>query len=289
MTYKIGPDGWVTGSLPGPGVVEYPIEKHECPRPGNEPYRRLEKTPPDLCLHTTEGTDLDSAIATLKAKFSPSQWACGENRIAQLRPLWAQGAAVDTQNAYLMQVENVAKSQTTLWLPVKETLSPLVALVAMLHREHIITSGTSRPKALEGLPLVLDRMPAAVSTYYRRSLAPEPTHDGVRGHVDLKDDEHWDPGSFDYPTFFQLVEGVIGDDEMSAEDKVKLEKAATSAERFEDYLNGQQLVLAGKPLPADHSQAMAAGFQVMTAAVNRPKPGTANLPKSEVVTIVRKA
>lgn len=271
MTYTIGADGWVTGKLPGPGGVLYPIEKHECPRPNNEAYRRLEKSPPDELIHTTEGVDLDSAIATLKAKFSPSQWACGENRIAQLRPLWAQGAAVDTQNAYFMQVENVAKSQLTLWLPATETLNPLVALTAMLHREHLITSGTSRPKALEGLPLVLDKLPAAVSTYYRRTLAPEPTNDGVRGHVDSKDDEHWDPGSFDYPTFFALVEGVLGDDEMSAEDKLKLEKAANSAQRFEDYLDGQQLVLAGKPLPDTATSAMGAGFQVMTAAVNRPK------------------
>ncbi len=213
MTYKIAPDGWVSGALPGPGGVLYPIEKHECPRPNGEAYRRIEKTPPDLLLHTTEGVDLDSAIATLKAKFSPSQWACGENRIAQLRPLWAQGAAVDTQSAYFMQVENVAKSSLALWLPAKETLYPLVALVAMLHKEHIITTGLERPPGLASLPLVLDKGPQASDSYYRRFLAPEPSQDGVRGHVDSKDDEHYDPGSWDYPTFFALVEGVLGGDD----------------------------------------------------------------------------
>lgn len=241
----------------------YPIEHHNSPRPpgsdGNpQPYRRIEKTPPDLCLHTTEGTDLDTAIATLKAKFSPPQWAVGENRIAQLRPLWAQGASVDTQNAYLMQIEIVAKSQVTLWLPQAESLNPLVALVAFLHQEHIITTGTGRPKTLEDLPLVLDKLPAAVDTYYRRALAPLPTFDGVRGHVDLKDDEHWDPGSFDYPTFFQLVEGVIGGDDMTPEEKATFAK-------LEKFYNALTKSLGQTGNPTEPATADGAGIRVARA------------------------
>ncbi len=274
MTYKIAPDGWVTGALPGPGGVLYPIEKHECPRPNGEAYRRIEKTPPDLLLHTTEGTDLDSAIATLRAKFSPSQWACGENRIAQLRPLWAQGAAVDTQNAYFMQVENVAKSQLTLWLPELRTLNPLVALVAMLHQEHIITTGLERPPGLASLPLVLDKGPQASDSYYRRFLAPEPSQDGARGHVDALDDEHWDPGSFDYPGFFALVEGVIGGD-----DDVTTPAEKAQLARFQTYLDTLTKGLGSTADPTKPATAEGAGLRVAKAVKDAEDGNPGGVPK----------
>ncbi len=274
MTYTIHADGWVTGTLTGPGSVEYPIEKHECPRALGAPYRSLTKTPPDLLLHTTEGVDLDSAIATLRLKFAASQWACGENRIAQLRPLWAQGAAVDTQGEFFMQVENVAKSQLTLWLPAKETLNPLVALVAFLHKERIITTGLERPPGLASLPLVLDKGPQASASYYRRFLAPEPAQDGVRGHVDSKDDEHYDPGSFDYPAFFALVEGVLGGD---SDMTTPAEKAQLA--RFQTYLDTLTKGLGSTADPTKPATAEGAGLRVAKAVKDAEDGNPGGVPK----------
>ena len=211
-------EGWVSGSLPGPGGRTFDVERHLIPRPGNQPFLRLEMVPPNLVLHTTEGTSVNGAIATLTAKFSPSQWIVGENRIVQTRPLWAQGAAVDTENARGMQIEVVARSQLELWLPPEASLHPLVALVAFLAKEELVQP-LVRHGHLEGLPLALDRLPAATDSYYRRALGAWPAS-GVYGHVDLPSDEHWDPGSFDYPKFFDMVREVQGgeDDEVSIDE-----------------------------------------------------------------------
>jgi hypothetical protein len=204
-------DGWVKGSIPGPGGRTYEIEHHLVPRTANQPFLRLELSPPNLVLHTTEGTSVDGAISTLTAKFSPSQWIVGEHRIVQTRPLWAQGAAVDTENGKAMQIEMVAKSNLALWLPDDPSLHPLVALVAFLAREKLIAHLTRHAK-LAALPLVLDKGPQAKDTYYRRHLGAWPAP-GVYGHVDLPNDEHWDPGSFDYPGFFEMVLEVQGGDD----------------------------------------------------------------------------
>jgi hypothetical protein len=176
-------DGWVKGSIPGPGGRTYEIEHHLVPRTANQPFLRLELSPPNLVLHTTEGTSVDGAISTLTAKFSPSQWIVGEQRIVQTRPLWAQGAAVDTENGKAMQIEMVAKSNLALWLPDEASLHPLVALVAFLDGQKLVAPLTRHAK-LAALPLVLDKGPQAKDTYYRRHLGAWPAP-GVYGHVDL--------------------------------------------------------------------------------------------------------
>src|SRR5256885_2158109 len=96
-------DGWGKGSIPGPGGRAYEIEQHLVPRTAHQPFLRLEATPANLVLHTTEGTTVDGAIGTMTTNHDPAQWLVGEHRIAQLRPVWAQGAAVDTENGKAMK------------------------------------------------------------------------------------------------------------------------------------------------------------------------------------------
>lgn len=79
---------------------------------------------------------------------------------------------------------------------------------------------------------------------------------------------------------------IGGSDEMTPAEKDALNKAAASAQRAEDYIDGETLATLGNPLPAKASDAMVRGFNNQTAALNRPKPGTAQLPKSAKATIV---
>jgi hypothetical protein len=207
MTVEIR-DGWVHGKLAGPDGRSYAVEHHLSPRTGNQPFLQVQQ-PVHLVLHTTEGDHLDSAIETLRSKFSPPQFAVGEHRIAQLRPVWAQGASVDTQNAHGMQVEIVGHSQVDEWLPAEPSLYPLAALTAFLHKRKLISTGLKRPTPK--WPLHVDQLPAATDRYYRRKAGLWPHTEGVYGHIELPADEHWDPGGFDYPKFFELVGGLVGE------------------------------------------------------------------------------
>jgi hypothetical protein len=206
-------DGWIVGELPGPsGLVT--VRRQE-----KGPFNRLAAGTPNLVLHTTE-TD------SLVPLQYPSQFQVGEGVIVQHRPLWAKGEALrgDTTNdPYAMQIEIVGRSRLDVWLPGKPSLDPLVALVAFLHKRQIIRTGLARPA---DWPTRLDRGPQAVEGYYRRHAGKWHQTAGVYGHVEIPLNSHWDPGSFDYPKFFDMVRDVLAGDEEDNE------------MRLEDYYRG---------------------------------------------------
>jgi hypothetical protein len=84
---------------------------------------------------------------------------------------------------------------------------------------------------------------------------------------------HQDPGAgYPWDVFMAAVQNYFtGGDDMTPEDKAALKKAGDSAQRFEDYLDGEKLAVSGKQLPTPHSDAMAAGFQNANAFLNQPK------------------
>ena len=182
-----------------------------------KPWSRLIQHPPDLCLHTTEGSTV-LGDAYKRWEFPPN-FACGDDHIVQLFPLGYASEAVDSKDGYLLQVElayRVANfAATKIYLPPPSTLYPLVALTAFLHQHGHIRTGLQRPSAT--WPTALDRLPAATDQYYRRSDGTW-GRPGVYGHVEIPDDEHWDPGSFDYPVFFEMVRAVLEGDDMRLED-----------------------------------------------------------------------
>lgn len=209
MTYTVD-GGWLEGQLPGPEGSMIPVVKY--PRADMQPWSKLTRIP-NLCLHTTEGTT--SLGDAYKRWDYPPNFAVGDDKIVQLFPLDYASEAVDSHDHELMQIEipfRVASIGLKVWLPPESSLYPLVALTAFLHDEGYITTGLQRPN--EDWPLQLDRGPQASESYYRRrdGTWPKP---GVYGHVEIPDDEHWDPGSFNYPVFFDMVREVLGgDDEM---------------------------------------------------------------------------
>jgi hypothetical protein len=198
-------EGWIHGTLPGPnGEVEVILS----PREDRKPWSKLTKDPPNLCLHTTEGST--SLGERYKSWEFPPNFACGDGHIVQLFPLGHSSDAVFSLDSSLLQVElayRVADQPATkVYLPPPSTLDPLVALTAFLHEKKLITTGLRRPNP--EWPVALDQLPAATEAYYRRSDGTWPKP-GVYGHVDLPENKHYDPASFDYPTFFQMVQEVL--------------------------------------------------------------------------------
>lgn len=223
MTVKIE-DGWVSGTLPDDTGKEWPVKQFRQPAARGD----LKVEVPNLVLHTTE---TDGYIETLKY---PSQWQTGEGIIGQHIKLGLAGDSVWTYDTILQQIEMVGRSKLGLWLPGEPTLGPTVALVAWLHKKGLIRTGVSRPARLKDLPLVLDKGPQAVKSYYRRMVPDEP---GVYGHVDIKDNTHWDPGSFDYDTFLSRVMTAIN---LEEDDRM-----------FTEWYAGFRAHEAGEPEPAD--------------------------------------
>ena len=152
MTYEII-NGWIVGKLLGPdGLI--PVKHFP-----QGPYERRKRNNPLLCLHTTE---TEGYVENLRL---PSEFQVGEDVIGQHRPLWARGSAVDEHDHDLLQIEIVGFSKLDPWLPKAESLPALVALMALLYRRGFVATALRRP---DRWPIRLDRLPAAVETYYRR-------------------------------------------------------------------------------------------------------------------------
>jgi len=200
MTYEIN-NGWIIGRLPGPNRSLIPVKHFP-----QGPYERRLRKNPLLCLHTTQ---TDGYVERLRF---PSEFQVGERVIGQHRPLWARGAAVDEHDHDLLQIEIVEFSRLDPWLPKRSSLNQLVALMALLHRRGFVARALQRPARW---PIRLDRLPAAVDTYYRRFEVWDDPH--VYGHVEIPGDEHWDPGSLDYPALFTMVRDVLAPKEVDGE------------------------------------------------------------------------
>jgi hypothetical protein len=221
MTYEII-NGWIVGELPGPDGGLVPVKHFP-----QSPYERRQRNNPLLCLHTTE---THGYVEDLRF---PSEFQVGEDVIGQHRPLWARGAAVDEHDHDLLQIEIVGFSKLDPWLPKPESLSPLVALMALLDRCGFVATALERP---DRWPVRLDRLPAAVDTYYRRhEVWDDPC---VYGHVEIPGDEHWDPGSLDYPMLFSMVRDVLAakevDGEMLSDNQIEGIQFANGMRRYLD-------------------------------------------------------
>ena len=120
----------------------FKIERKEIKRPGNEAY--LPRADSRIgVLHTTEIDGVDQSWDLLNQSASAPHFVTGEGRIVQCRPLSVQGAALRTNsphtpNKYPIQIEQVAMTRGTLWLPDEGTLYPTIALMAYLALHDIV-------------------------------------------------------------------------------------------------------------------------------------------------------
>lgn len=269
MTLTIS-DGWLKGSLPDHEGREIPVVVF--PRLDQRPWSRLLMNPPNPCLHTTEGgTTLGERYKTWDF---PPNFACGDFKIVQLFPLGFASEAVDTHDAFLMQIELAYRvgdfPPNRIYLPPPSTLNPLVALAAFLHQRQFVSTFLKRPNS--DWPTALDRLPAAKDTYYRRTDGTWPNA-GVYGHVELPNDEHYDPASFDYPRFFPLVKTAIEGGDV---DDLRLDRLQEGTEAFWAAFSATK----GDPgaPPSDKPVWWRNGWINARRGANNPKPGTVNLP-----------
>ena len=180
----------------------YQIERIPCPHP-NEPVDL--GRPPAGVLHTVEG-GWESGMSVFRKHFAPhflvGRDRLGKTRIAQLVPLGKLACALENDpggtetNRWLRaQVELVGFSKQKPWLPDAKTLDALVALMRTL--EQVADIPFSRPfgAAMPSAPW------ASAQNSHRRSgtFGSKP---GWYGHVDMPENEHWDPGHLRWDALF---------------------------------------------------------------------------------------
>ena len=207
--WTIGSDGWVDGSIFG-----FKVEHQEVPRPSNQAYLHLDATSKLGNLHTSEGSGMDSLIATLRAKQFAGQWCVGLNRVVQTRPVWAQGSLLlggdSTNKPMRMEVEQVAFSKFSgVWTPVNSTLDPMAALVAFYNIEY-------------GVPLKVpiaswkddgsDISPGFFGANNRRSQAASAGLGNLEGwihHCEVPQNLHADCGTYNRTLLFAKAKVLI--------------------------------------------------------------------------------
>lgn len=241
-------DGWVSGTLQDDTGKAWPVRQH---RQGTS--RGAMVAHPDLCLHTTE---TDGYVETLRY---PSNWQTGEGKIGQHIRLGLAGDSVNDHDQDLNQIEMVARTRASKWVPAEATLGPTVALVAWLHRTGRIRTGLERPRPFNVWPVVVDRGPQAVETYYRRTDGTY-RRPGVYGHIEIPGNSHWDPGSFDYPIFFTRVRKAI---------EVQ-EGGSDVCEKCDQMLEGIRAFRQGDPMPKKEGPGRSV-YAALAKAASLPK------------------
>jgi hypothetical protein len=185
-------NGWVDQIGP------YKVQKKEGPRPGGQPYLKLNANP-SFCVHTTEGSTVEGAVATLRANFSAPHFVVGERTIVQMRPLWAQAATLVSHNERFIQVECVGRADLKEHQLTIGTWAPLVALTRYVNQK--LGVPLKRPLGFS------DQLPPGTwaNDNPRRQSGKALQGRVVVGHIDVPDQSptwHWDPGSLDYSALF---------------------------------------------------------------------------------------
>lgn len=189
---------------------------------------------PSFCIHTTEGSTLEGARATIHQTGYAPHFTVGEGKIVQQRPLDTTGSALRAHNDRFWQVECVGFSSIRVHQLTPSTWRPLVILARWIHGRL-------------GVPLVhpwSDQLPPfPASDNERRRDGDALTRRGFYGHVDVPDQEptwHWDPGSLDYSALFKEIREGGDDDVLNDKQKEALE-----------FAEGVQLAAEGAPEPKD--------------------------------------
>jgi hypothetical protein len=198
---------WITDTVFG-----YTVEKHEIPRSGGRPY--IANDPPyNIIWHTTEGSTIAGALATLGHNGDPSTIVIGEGRIIQLRPLTAQAAALhDPMNAHAFQIEICGFSKTTPWLPDDDTVNALAAITAYLSQNFNVplVAPYDWPDDCSDMP-----MPWAANNK-RRNQAQDayPDPQGVWMHLEIPNQGptwHWDAGALQRSVILEKAKALLAE------------------------------------------------------------------------------
>lgn len=198
-------DGWIER------IGDFEVERAEIKRPGNRPYFNNSHTRIGV-LHTTEGTTVKGAFATLNKKHSAPHFIAGEGRILQCRPITKQGAALRSSDKYnpntdaACQIEMVGESKQSLWLPPDSSLLPVLAIMRWAAGDPLDVPLTRPVDAwLDDCTDV--KLPWAVTTNGRRAAKNIwPKVAGWYMHMEVPVNDHWDCGALRLREMLQMAE-----------------------------------------------------------------------------------
>lgn len=185
--------GWLTHAGP------YRVEHVPVPHPG--PLDVWAYSHPKGVQHTTEGSALEGALSRFLAEMVGSTFIVGRDvkkkaRILQLVPLGNAAAALkhtaepQTNGIAIAQVELVGFSQAHVWEPDAEVLRMLAALYWQLEKSC-------------GIPLKHTPNPHRNGAVWLASR-------GWVGHIDVPENDHVDPGAFNYADVFAAASRFDG-------------------------------------------------------------------------------
>ena len=199
-------DGWLDH------IGEFTVERAEIPRPGNRPYFNNSHTMIGV-LHTTESNDVQSALNTLRQKHSAPHFIAGENRILQCRPITKQGAALKPSKQYnpntdaACQIEMVAKSKQSLWMPADSSLKPVLAIMKWAAGDPL-NIPLKRPVEAWLDDCTDVKLPWAVTSNARRTAKSIwPKVPGWYMHMEVPVNDHWDCGALRLREMLQMAAG----------------------------------------------------------------------------------
>jgi hypothetical protein len=254
-------NGWITGSLPGPGDRMFLVVRRESPRPNGQSYIRL-SDPTAFVIHTTEGSTVDGAWNTLNSRGSAPHFLVGEHRIIQMRPLWAQAATLRDNggswhpNSVGWQIESVGHASQDVHKLTPPSWDPLVAVTAFMAETKDVP--LARPSGwrddLDDITTIL------ASDNTRRRTRKAVGFRGLLMHLEIPDQSptwHWDAGALNFTDLIAESTALL-EDEMD--------------ERLDAYREGWNLRKQGKPKPASGPWKRF-GWEAAEAAFTRPAPG----------------
>jgi len=207
--------GWLTKTIGGRTIEHIP-----CPNPGGSVD---EHAPPTGVIHTVEGS-LDSGLGVFRVHFAP-HFVLDGKRVIQLVPLGTMAAAlenrpggVETNSITRAQIEVAGRSQEQSWYcdsPTGESLADLLATLADAAEIPL-----TRP-----FPDEMPAKPWATVDFVRRKAGKWGHEAGWYGHVEVPENEHWDPGAFQWTKLITQAKAIGGNGRTTLDAHASDEKA----------------------------------------------------------------
>lgn len=163
-------------------------------------------------LHTIEGS-LESGLSVFRSRMATPHFTVGRDRTGRVRviqhvPLGEPAAAlknmaggVQTNFESEVQIEIADWSKTRPWLPEQYVTDALANLLVALRR-------------VVGIPLIHPfpddpgRQPWATSRRPMRNAGKWGRVPGWYGHIDVPENDHWDPGFLRWDTLMSMARGL---------------------------------------------------------------------------------
>jgi hypothetical protein len=183
------------------GAAGHKVEHMPMPHPGARVDMRVK---PQGVMHTIEGS-LESGLSVFRHHYSPT-FTVGPGRIIQHIPLGFIAAALEhtgfppTNGWARAQIEVAGHSRTERWLPDAKTFVSLAHLLATL------SLAPANIPLTRPFPDAMPPQPWANRMFGRRHSGNWGRTAGWYGHIEIPQNEHWDPGALAWSQLLRQAE-----------------------------------------------------------------------------------